>query len=478
MKATLLLLLLALLLVPRWFFGQGITNNGGRIVSSSGSYWKVSGGFFNFKSQAKDKTTFNNLAIASGAGISIDPHSFVTINGTLNNNGGTSGLILKSDVSGTASLLHNTANVDATVERFVSGSTDILDKHYHLVSVPVNSPSYLSEVWLDSYLFTYLENSNTWKAWSDPVNTILQTKQGAMIFYPFGNSKIYSITGKLNNGAYTPTIAYSGTNNGYNLVPNPYPSAINWNASGGWTKNNMSETIWGFSPAARNYGAWNGSVSTNSVSNIIPEGQAFFVRAIGSSPVLTMDNAVRLHDFSVFLKSSNLVPDVLHLLAVGAKGQDEIAIQFADDATFFHNDIFDAKKFYGSMSVPQLSTYTNEDESLLSISCIPANGTTVIPLRFEMNYSGQITFRASGMQSFQNVTSIQLEDKQLAQLTDLGTNPIYQFNYTPADNTDRFALHFLNATSVADPKKAKDFNVYAANGILNIYNINRSSIRS
>ncbi len=393
-----------------------------------------------------------NLTINASRVLNINPDVSLSVDGSLSNNGGTAGLKLLSTAEGTGSLMHNTANVNATVQRYISGtSNDLTAKAYHLVSVPINSATYLSGVWLDSYLFTYLEGSNTWFNWDDPTGNVLNTPEGAMVYYSFGSSKTYSVTGQLNNGTYSPTVAYSGVGFGYNLVPNPYPSPIDWNAASGWTKTNISGTIWGFNPTSKSYGSWNGATGTENVTNIIPVGQAFFVVATGA-PTLTLNNDVRLHDTKDFLKSGETVPDVLHIIAAGNEGQNEIAIQFADDATINGNDNLDAIKFYSDMTVPQFSSFTSSDPSLLTINAIPySEESAIVPLRFDMDFTGEITFTASGMESFENNSSIKLEDKQLAQLVDLRKNPVYTFNHAPTDSPERFALHFGGVLGLENP---------------------------
>lgn len=405
-------------------------------------------------------TTVNTLVISSTKQLNISPNFSLTVSSTLTNNGGTAGLKLLSTSGGTGSLMHNTANVNATIERYIAGTNnDLGAKAYHLVSVPINSATYLSGVWLDSYLFTYLENSNSWFNWDDPTGNVLNTNTGAMVYYSFGPSKTYSITGQLNNGTYAPAVAYSGSGKGYNLVPNPYPSAIDWNAVSGWTKTNISPTIYGFNPISKSYGSWTGSVSTESVTGIIPVGQAFFVVATGS-PTLTMANNVRLHDSKAFLKSGETAPDVLHLIAAGNDAQNEIAIQFADNATANGGDDLDAVKFYSDMVVPQLSTFTATDPSLLSINALPyPEGNTEVPLHFDMDFSGDLTFTASGMESFENSTTIKLEDKQLNSLADLRANPVYSFSHTPTDSPERFVLHFGGVLGIDNPPTDKLSNI-------------------
>ena len=403
--------------------------------------------------------TVNNLTINASRKLNINPDIALTVNGELTNNANNQGLVLKSTSSGTGSLMHNTDDVNATIERYISGTNNNLSaKVYHLVSVPITDASYMSGVWLDSYLFTYEELTNHWYHWDDPVNNVLPTKEGAMIYYPYGASKTYSISGALNNGTYTisdTNIAYSGVGKGYNLVPNPYPSAIDWNAASGWTKTNIGGTIYGFNPVSKAYGAWNGSTGTESVTNIIPVGQAFFVVANGS-PTLSMNNNVRTNNTKDFLKSGNPVPDVLHLVAAGNSGQNEIAIQFTENASVYSSDDFDAIKFYSDITVPQFSAFTTEDPTLLSINALPYSESNIdVPLHFDMDYSGTLTITATGIESFENNAAVKLEDKQTGQLIDLRNASVYSFNHTPSDSPERFILHFGNVLGAEEPSAEK-----------------------
>jgi hypothetical protein len=70
------------------------------------------------------KTNFavtDELVINSGKKLFVSSVNQLSALGTITNNGGVAGLVLKSDPSGTASLLHNTNNVAATVQRYISG---------------------------------------------------------------------------------------------------------------------------------------------------------------------------------------------------------------------------------------------------------------------------------------------------------------------------------------------------------------------
>jgi len=355
--------------------------------------------------------------------------------------------------------LHNSDNVSATIERYITGTKDLLAKKYHLVSVPLKSNTYQSGLWIDSYLFTYTEKTNSWRPWDAPTGNTLNTHEGAMV-YSIEDTKTYEIKGQLNNGAYSPSVNYTGAGLGFNLVPNPYPSAIDWQANG-WTKTNIGATIWGFDPQSKNYGSWNGITSTNHVTNIIPVGQAFFVAATSASPVLTMTNSVRLHSGKEFLKTTDSQPGILHLLVNSSVGDDEIAIEFASDASTTSNDRYDAVKFYSSMSIPQLSAFTTEDSLLLSINGLPiTNKDLVVPLRFETNYEGEITFSTTGIESFSSGQSIKLEDRLLNRMTDLTTIPTVTVDHLATDDPYRFRLHFSGVNAVNEQKNENQGRAY------------------
>jgi fibronectin-binding autotransporter adhesin len=82
---------------------------------------------------------------------------------------------------------------------------------------------------------------------------------------------------------------------GWNLVGNPTPNTINWNASG-WTKTNIDGTIYIWDPAdtSGGYSVWNGTTGTNNiVDGLIAPFQAFWVKANAASPILKCDNGVK-----------------------------------------------------------------------------------------------------------------------------------------------------------------------------------------
>ena len=65
----------------------------------------------------------NNLIIEEDATFVLSKGTTVSVNGTLTNAAGPSGLVIKSDATGTGSLIHNNIGVQATIERHIPSST-------------------------------------------------------------------------------------------------------------------------------------------------------------------------------------------------------------------------------------------------------------------------------------------------------------------------------------------------------------------
>ena len=91
-----------------------------------------------------------------------------------------------------------------------------------------------------------------------------------------------------------------------------------------------------------------------------------------------------------------------------------------------------------------------------------------VPVGFMPGTAGSFTFTADGVSSFAAATYIFLEDKKTGIMQKLNDNPAYAFTSATGDNTDRFLLHFQNATSITNPDAAKDFSIYAENGFITV----------
>lgn len=114
-------------------------------------------------------TTVGSLVVESGKTLTIPATGQLTVSGTLTNNAGNTGLVINSDATGTGSLIQSSSSIGATIKRYITGSTNLEDMKYHLVSIPLNSGSPTSNLFLGSYLYdldaTQENSTNNYGKW-------------------------------------------------------------------------------------------------------------------------------------------------------------------------------------------------------------------------------------------------------------------------------------------------------------------------
>lgn len=412
--------------------------------------------------------TVKSLAINAGS-VTVSPTAKLTVTNALTNAMGNAGLVIKSDATGTGSLINTSADVPGTVERYISGSAILTANLYHQVSVPLaQSSNPTSNLFLDSYLYNFTESgdvSGLWNPLGNPTTTPLDVNKGYLIYYP-NTSHLYTFAGPLRAGTVSPAITFTNAAHGFNLVPNPYPSAIDWTLT---TRNNLADAIWIWNSAYQNYGAY-GTITgggTSSTTQFIAVGQSFFVRAIATSPVFTMEDADRVHNAQAFLKKAQTTENQLHLIVDGNHSRDEIVVAFNDNWSAATENA-DVSKMYGSEGSPQLNTVASDGSKL----CIDArkftDGDAIVPLNFLLAAATEVTFTASGLESFNAGTPIFLEDMMLNTTTDLRSNPVYRFNHSAGDTENRFRLLFNITTGILERPGITKGSVFVNGGILHI----------
>ena len=428
-------------------FAQTIYNNGARIVSQTGTYWVIDNGSFTLKSEsATNLATMANLIIEADASLTLTPQSFLTVGGTLTNSSGTDGIVLQSTASGTSSLIHGTADVGATINRYITGSSSLTAMTYHFVSVPLApATNSTASLFVGAYLYQLDVAANSWATVGSSLNSPLDETKGYMIYYPEA-THTFVFEGPMNAGSFTPAVVYAGEGN--NLVPNPYPSAIDWNASNGWTKTNIANSVYVWPSGGSNYATYVDGVSANGGSRYITAGQAFIVKATGSPPVLTMNDNVRVHNSQAFYKGDEWIPDLLRITADANNYSDEAVVRFTENATTSADPDFDAWKLFGLEEAPQLYTMATDAEKL-TINSLPYLETAyTVPMNFELSVSKPVTLTFSETESFDPTVTIFLEDHLTGQTMNVRNLPVYNFNHNPANAANRFTLVFGGAISV------------------------------
>ena len=317
---------------------------------------------------------------------------------------------------------------------------------WHFVSSPINNATayafsnanpvnFGQNLFLQTYNESWINNPGT-SPWVDVTNgpgEIMSAGKGYEAWSD--NNHIITMEGtQLNSAAIVAPVTYTvgASYPGYNLIGNSYPSAINILGFQTWGSN-MDASMW----------LWNGAnyISSNGVIGdftTVASNQAFMVKANAVGAMFTIPSTAKTFGGS-FLKST--VADVLKLKVSGNGYNDAAFINFNSNATANYDGQFDVEKIFGIDAAPQFySTITNKN---LSINTLPSlTSPVVVPMSLNVGANATYTITASEMSSFANGTTITLEDTKTGTFTNLMQQAVYTFTASPADNANRFKVHF------------------------------------
>ena len=239
-----------------------------------------------------------------------------------------------------------TTNGDITITGNVSVERYMTPDVWHNVASPVsseNSSSFTGTELIFYYDETLILNDWNfgWVMYSGPLSV---PRGYDVLFYTTGVLVDYTGTGgQLNTGSYT--IGLTNTNStpteiashkGWNLVANPYPSPVDWQASSGWNKSSINDAKYIWDGANDIYTIWVGGgapFGVNGGTQYIPSNQGFWVQATGNGN-FGIANAVRtgfITGTPDYYKEIEVVDyPVLSLVAYGDTHSDEAVIRFIE----------------------------------------------------------------------------------------------------------------------------------------------------
>lgn len=282
----------------------------------------------------------------------------------------------------------------------------------------------------------------------------------------------FSLTGTYTTGSHAFSIYNyqdpgftSGTPSdaqGWNFIPNPYPSNIsvtslidagNTNFTPSYKAIHVYNYIAGQYQVYSNSGVsiinYNNVAAGNSITNIPPYA-GFWVKSNADQTMTitdderttSMTNVATLHKKSL---------DLLRLNVFDAnKGWDQCVVYFMDGATTGFDESGDAYKKDGMGNAPSLSTLIGETRT--AINAFPTNLDKVsVPVSFRSTVQGTTTF-SPNFDEIGSEWNIFLEDKFTGKMIDL-RNGDYSFENNGSSDL-RFVLHLekKGATAVFIPE--------------------------
>lgn len=405
--------------------------------------------------------TCNNLMMNNGGTLTVESGQALTVNGTLTSNS-TSNVLVKSG----GSLISNSPGVKATVKRDITGTV------YHFVSAPVTGPALGSVFPLTTYVQQYDEPNQKWVNLT--AADAMETGKGYSAYLEGTSAVECTFAGELNAGdvtisGLTKTGIANDDYNGWNLIGNPFTSAIDASSIGGWGLTNVDPFVY----------VWNGGnylchsvtipgYASNTTGTMatpyVPAQQGFFVHVTDQTPPaatgsVTIPFTARVHSNQVYYKGTLALPNSLSLEVAGNGYSDKAMVYFTDEAAADYDVNYDAYKLSGLAEAPQL--YSILTGRKLTINALQSPQTSSeVPLGFVAGAETSYTLTFTGMESFDASIPLRLDDLKTGLSRDLRTDPVYEFTATPGDDEHRFRLRFKSSTGFGEQESIKQVYIY------------------
>ncbi len=436
-----------------------------------------------------------DLTINSGTNINLNSGgAYILVDGNLTVNG-------TFAIGDTESLIMT--DPDATIVGQIS-KTEISEplnnsRDYTYWSSPVNTTT--------NSVFTGVSNIFQWNTtalvWDLASSTTMNDGRGYIAQAPAGSTQhTVTFTGVPYNGLVLEPIFFNndGLDNDYNLMGNPYPSAIDIDQFISDSNNNeilnnsIDGTIylWTHNTAAiedngadadyvrSDYATYNlagGTASANggpAPTNNIGSGQGFFVRSVSNGTV-EFNNEMRLDEDgnplanTQFFKSSKktVEKDRLWLDMTTEEGAfNQVLIGFFEKATDAEDRGYDGLKLGGG----NLTFYSKIDnDKKYAIQGLGAfNPSKEITLGFDTSVERTFKITMSKIEGALKDEEVFLLDNVTNVLHDLKLEP-YEFEAIEGDYSNRFTLKFNSGVlSTDDVELNNSFIVFHDNNTLNI----------
>ena len=270
----------------------------------------------------------------------------------------------------------------------------------------------------------------------------------------------------------------TSTDQGWNLVGNPYSSAIDWELVD-LTSSNLDNAIYFYDGTSETYKSY--VSGAGSASQYIPQGQGFFVKCNNSAGgTLTFNDDDRVHNSQGFWKDAKQTSGLIKLIAQGNGLYDETLIRFIEGATDEFDGSYDAYKLLSSNpDVPQIYSLNNAKTTKFSINSLPEiTEEVIIPLGFLVTTPG--TYSISPAEMSIDAQYIYLEDATTASVIDLVKYPTYIFNYPGGETADenRFVLRIIPKSTEIVEIGFSEFKIYPnpSKGIINFETQNQKDL--
>jgi len=354
-----------------------------------------------------------------------------------------------------ASFVDENTGGGLTVSGTLTSECYIDANNWHYIAAPISGAD-LNALYPG---YKYYFNEDTWD-WTQ-ITASYSMVVGAGYAVKHTAAQTVTYTGNFNVGDKTVAITKGNTysvvdKRGWNLLANPYPSALDWQAVAD-ANTDIEKTIYYYHDAGdgaqANYqyytysGSPNYSIGANSGNRYAPPMQGFFVRSSVASGSFSIPNAARTHSTQAYYRDGSQHPNLLKLVAANGDFTDETVLRFIEDAKPEQEGKYDAFKLFSTARrMPQIYTSAKGD-SELAINTLPISMLegSIVPLHFKVQTSGTYSISVVNL-NFEPDIEVFLIDKFENTVTNLRHTPTYEFEHDANNAAERFEIHIAPPT--------------------------------
>ena len=411
--------------------------------------------------------TYYNLATSGSSTTTLG--GAVTVENNLTSSG--TSLTIDSDAVNNGSLIVSGTSIgNITYNRYMTG----VDR-WHLIASPVGGQDIYDFVVTDVATNAVATNGENYGL--APYNNITPdwehyTTSTIGSAGDFIAGKGYEIL-RTNDGtvSFTGTVATSAVNigitspsagNPWNLVGNPYPSALCANATADATNNlvSINAAVLGADAYQAIY-VWDANASTPAYITVnhslaatyIAPGQSFFVNSLNESgSSFQFTQAMQTHQTGDIFRSVTNDNITIKLIAERSEGTSSTNIKYFENTTTGLDPGYDAGRFNAGNNSFAVYTHlveSNQSSVNFDIQCLPANEfDQIIPVGLNSPENTEVVFHTE-IENLPAGMFIYLEDRLTGEFTPLHeTGSSYSVQLIePSQGIGRFYLHTQSTTT-------------------------------
>ena len=262
-------------------------------------------------------------------------------------------------------------------------------------------------------------------------------------------------TGIVNDGDINAPVSYTNNSenpDGLNLLGNPYPATVNWQA----VYDDIAEfpVIYMFQTSGSEYAGtlltWDAANNANSTlaDSRVAIGQGFFIQANStSSSSFTWKNSYRIASVDPTFQRQAKVQNALDIKLGGINNRDLTLIHFGDYNNTDKLPIKNASKFLN----PQNSIYSIDGDQYITAANLAFPQTEIIiPIGIKIDENGSYFFEAANVNLPQTKYKAFLHDKLVKKMIEITPDFHYDFNADKGKHDDRFIIRVYNNENVSE----------------------------